>query len=267
MLSRVGEGSYESVLKRRVLQPLGMHDTAVTLDEGQRKRFLDGHDGAWHVVPHWDNAADLAGVGGLRSSIADMARFAEAMAGRSRTPLEQAIELATKPQRSAQGVISLGLAWHVSDRGSARVAWHNGGTAGFRSMIAVDRRNGRAAVVLVDGQGQFDDLAMHLVDDSYALHRKRVAIAFDPRKLEDYVGRYEISSTFSIRMFVQDGRLMTQGTNQPAFELFAEAPDRFFARIVDAQVAFRRNADGKVEALTLFQAGREVPAPRVSNTP
>ncbi|HET9653088.1 MAG TPA: serine hydrolase domain-containing protein, partial [Usitatibacter sp.] len=73
IVSRVGGGTYEDVLRRRVLEPLGMRDTAAALDEARRRRFVDGHDRERHVVPHWDNAPQLAGVGGLRSTIGDMA--------------------------------------------------------------------------------------------------------------------------------------------------------------------------------------------------
>lgn len=153
-----------------------MNETAVTLDEAQRKRFVDGHDRAGKAVPHWDIAVRLAGVGGLRSSIADMARFAEAVAGRRQTPLEGAIELAMKPVRTAQGGM-IGLAWHERRAGTGPlVMWHNGGTAGFTSNLAVDRAAGRAAVVLVNTSSSFDDLPLHLLDPQYPMHKRRAAI-------------------------------------------------------------------------------------------
>jgi CubicO group peptidase (beta-lactamase class C family) len=239
----------------------------VTLDEARRKRLVDGHDRTGRVVPHWDSAAALAGVGALRSSIADMARFAEALAGRRETPLEAAIELAMKPIRGAQGGM-IGLAWHQRGTGTGpALTWHNGATAGFASNLAVDRRGHRAAVVLVNTASSFDDLAFHLLDEGVPLRKKRIAIDLEPAALQEYVGRYQLSPTFSIAFFLRDGKLMTQGTGQAAVEVFAEAKDRLFLRVVDAQMEFVRDAEGRIAAMNLRQGGRTVQSRKVSDQP
>lgn len=267
MLSRVGGGTYEEVLRRRVLEPLGMNETAVVLREEQRKRFVDGHDGAGKAVPHWDFAAATAGVGGLRSSAADMAKFAGAVAGLRDTPLRAAIELALKPDRVGRlGMV--GLAWMESSTpGGRTIYWHNGATAGFRSMLAVDRNARRASVVLANAASAFDDLANRLLDPSYPMRAKRVAVQLDAAVLGDYVGRYQVSPTFSIGFFLRDGKLMAQGTGQPAFEVFAERKDRLFLKVVEARMEFERDAAGRVSAMTLFQNAREIRAPKVSDAP
>jgi CubicO group peptidase (beta-lactamase class C family) len=43
----------------------------------------------------------------------------------------------------------VGLAWHQSTRDGRAVLWHNGGTGGFRSVVALDRETGDGVVVLV----------------------------------------------------------------------------------------------------------------------
>lgn len=267
IVSRVGGGTYEQVLRKRVLGPLGMKESAVLLDD-TGKRLIPGHDAARNVVPPWNAAPELAGVGGLRSTIGDMAKFAQAAAGRVDTPLEHAIVLAMRRERHAQGSLWTGLGWHVMSRpGGTFIATQNGATAGFRSMIAVDRQHGHAAVVLADGPAVLDDLAIHLVDDTFPLRQKRVAIALDPDALEEYVGRYQVSPNFSIGSFVRDGKLMMQGTGQPALEAFAESKDHLFLRAVDAQMEFDRDPEGRIAGMTIHQNGREVRAPRVSDQP
>ena len=78
--------------------------------------------------------------------------------------------------------------------------------------------------------------------------------------MEELVGVYAIAPTFKLTMFVEDGKLMTQATGQQAAELFREEGDRYFLKIVDAQVRFNRADDGNVTSLTLFQGGQEIPA-------
>jgi hypothetical protein len=172
-----------------------------------------------------------------------------------------------KPVRTAQGGM-IGLAWHERRAGTGPlVTWHNGGTAGFTSNLAVDRAAGRAAVVLVNTSSAFDDLAFHLVDENVPLRKKRVAIGLEPALLQEYVGRYQPSPTFSIAFFVRDGKLMTQGTGQAAVEVFAEAKDRLFLRVVNAEMQFYRDASGRIAGMRLYQNGRSVDAPRVSDQP
>jgi CubicO group peptidase (beta-lactamase class C family) len=69
--------------------------------------------------------------------------------------------------------------------------------------------------------------------------------------LAAYPGNYVGRGGFSITL--ENGRLMGQIPGQPKFEMFAEAPDKFFLKVVDAQFEFIRE-EGKVKAL-LFRQG------------
>lgn len=172
MLARRGGKPFDALLRERILEPLGMADTAVTLTPEQASRLVVGHDARYRVVPPWTIATDLAGVGGLRASMDDMIRLAQALLGQGRGPLAATVELALRPLRPTQGRNSVAFGWHVRETPAGRIHWHNGGTGGARSMIAVNATASKAAIVLVDSAQSFDDLAMHLVDPAVA-PRKR----------------------------------------------------------------------------------------------
>jgi serine-type D-Ala-D-Ala carboxypeptidase/endopeptidase len=265
LLSRRGGKSYDALLAERVLAPLGMVDTGIALSAEQRKRLVVGHDERYRVTPEWTNVPELAGVGGLRSSLDDMVKLVEALSGKRDTPIRETIALAVAPLRPSNGRNSTGFGWVTHERPpDARVLWHNGGTGGFRSMLAINSITGKGAVVLVDSAQSFDDLVLHLVDPgAMPLRRKRVAIAIEAASRGDYVGRYELSPSFTLTVSIEGDRLLVQGTGQPAMELLGEARDRFFSRGVDATLVFRRGADGKVEGLTLQQGGRDMPGTRM----
>ncbi len=265
MLGRRGK-SYEASLKERVLEPLGMTDTAITLSADQAPRMVTAHDAFYQPVPPWHFAANLEGVGGLRSSLADMVKLAQALSGRRETPLKESIALALQPLRHSGGNNSTGYGWVTHERAGTRVHWHNGGTGGFRSMIAVNPATRTAAVVLVDSTAAFDDLALHLVDPQVPLEMKRVALPTDVEAMKEYAGRYELSPTFAIDFFVDGSRFMSQGTGQRSFEIFREGTDTFFAYVVAARVRFVRDKDGKVDGLILEQGGRESAARRIAST-
>lgn len=174
ILARAGGKPFDALLAERVLQPLGMKDTAIVLTPSQRERFVTGHALPYTATPPWDMAVEVVGAGGLRSSMSDMLKLGEALAGRRKTPLDGAIALALEPLRPATGGASIGFGWIANERTAAvPLHWHNGGTGGFHAMVAADRAARRAAIVLVDSAASFDDLALHIVDPAIPLQKKR----------------------------------------------------------------------------------------------
>jgi CubicO group peptidase (beta-lactamase class C family) len=89
-------------------------------------------------------------------------------------------------------------------------------------------------------------------------------IELDTATLGDYVGKYQLHSGGEIDFTRKDGRLEAQITGQPAFPIFPSAKDRFFYKIVDAQLDFERDADGKVVAVVLHQSGLDLRAARMT---
>ncbi len=80
VLARIGGGSYEDLVRERVLEPLGMNMTSIALDEDMRNRMAKGHDQQRNVVPLWD-LPTLAGAGALRSDLTDVLIFLAANTG------------------------------------------------------------------------------------------------------------------------------------------------------------------------------------------
>lgn len=87
---------------------------------------------------------------------------------------------------------------------------------------------------------------------------EKEAITIAPEILGDYVGTYEVQAGFLIDIITKDGQLFTQATGQPRAEIFPEAKDTFFLKVVAAQLVFGRNADGQVNSVTLHQGGQEM---------
>jgi len=90
--------------------------------------------------------------------------------------------------------------------------------------------------------------------------RKTITVA--PEVLKQYVGTYPLSPAFAITVTMEGGQLMEQATHQPKFPIFPEASDKFFLKVVDAQIEFIRDASGAVRSLILHQGGRDLPAPK-----
>jgi serine-type D-Ala-D-Ala carboxypeptidase/endopeptidase len=89
-------------------------------------------------------------------------------------------------------------------------------------------------------------------------------IAIDAGTLGDYTGRYRFNFGV-LDVALKEGRLEAQLTGQPSFPIFASARDKFFYRIVNAQLDFERDADGKIVAVVLHQNGRDMRASRMTS--
>lgn len=74
-----------------------------------------------------------------------------------------------------------------------------------------------------------------------------------------YVGEYEVTPTFKATVYKEGDKLMTQATGQPVFELFPESGDKFFLKVIDAQVTFTRDDKGLVTGLVIHQGGQNIP--------
>ena len=81
---------FEDLVRTRILEPLRMTSTGITLDAATAIRFVDGHDARGKVTAHFDMPV-LAGEGGLRSSVNDMLKFAAANLDPKRSELHKAM--------------------------------------------------------------------------------------------------------------------------------------------------------------------------------
>ena len=80
----------------------------------------------------------------------------------------------------------------------------------------------------------------------------------DANTFDAYVGEYELSPGFILRVFREGEKLMTQATGQNQIEIFADADGSFSPRTFPAKLTFLKDADGKVTSVKLNQGGKEI---------
>src|SRR5687768_6131325 len=124
-----------------------MTSTAVVLTPAMQRVVSHGHTADGDVTSLWD-IPTLAGAGALRSSMADMMRFLAANLNPPNTPLGRALAASHEHRFRSNAALSLGLNWHrVFFRGDTLI-FHNGGTGGFRTMLAWNPTTRAGAVLL-----------------------------------------------------------------------------------------------------------------------
>jgi len=261
ILTQTRNQTYSQLIHQILLKPLQMRETYIS---GEVKNkwvatgYLDKNPAkAWT----WTGKSVLTGAGGILSNAEDMMTFVEAQWNTGQPDLATAFH-AAQQERSEAGSDSLqiGLGWHIRKH---QIIWHNGGTGGFRSFVGFDPANKRGIVILTNSTTGADDLGFHWLDKTYPLKNIKKPVQLTGADALEYEGVYQITPGFKISITAQDNQLFLQATDQPKLSLYAEAPDEFFLKVVAARIQFGRNAENKIEKLTLFQNGAELHAQKI----
>lgn len=257
-LGRAAGSSYPDLLTERVLKPLGMSRTVLSLPGRTIAGLVDGHDDARRPVPHWRFDV-LMGAGGLVMPASDLARYAQAALSPASSPLGEAFQLAVQRHAAGPGEMNpIGLAWLRAPLNGRTVLTHDGGTAGFSSSLWLDPERQRAAAVLANAMVEVNDLALHLLDESVPTKNlaatKQAAVAVPAAQLAPLAGVYALRPEFKLTISLRDDELWAQATGQSAFQLFAKGPRRFFARITPLEIEFAEGAPPA--SLMLMQRGQ-----------
>lgn len=256
--------SYWQLLRRRVLDPLGMHETALStsMTAGLDARMAVGHDADGNAVKPW-NADAIAPAGGLRSTAADMLLFARCAMGRG--PLARACLFAQQPRATIPGG-RIGLVWMQGDL--SRIIWHNGQTAGFTAAVALSPDRSSGVIVLSNGIGNTDALAFHMLDARNVVPTPQAPLQLDAAALDEYAGSYsDASDNLSFTLTHNGEALMAALTGQGALRVYVSSKDHFYYRAVAATLEFTRDTQGKINALILHQNGRAVTFVRAGMAP
>lgn len=272
VLARRANMDYETLVRTRIAEPLGMNSTRITIPQEWLPRFATGHSPAMKPTSYWD-LPTLAGAGGLRSTANDMLAYLATTIGLTNTPLTPAAADMLRVNRPAGSPgLTIGLAWLVAapPPPMSEVVWHNGGTGGFRSFVGFDRTR-RVGVVVLSNSGVeagVDDIGSHLLNQNAPLlppttKKVHTEVAIDSALIDGYVGTYRLAPGYEVKIARVGNRISAQATGQNAFALFPEGPREFFAKVSDIQIRFEVDAAGKTTGLVMTQFGVNAPAPRV----
>lgn len=91
-----------------------------------------------------------------------------------------------------------------------------------------------------------------------------VEVSIDPTIFDAYAGEYELAPGFTLKVWRDGDAFWTQATGQAAFNVYPESEIRFFLKVTPAAIEFSKNEQGEVTHLTLYQAGRAMPAKKIN---
>ncbi len=262
ILASASGSSYETMVARRITGPLGMNDTVVTLSPDQQSRFAPPHREG--VAGHTWTFDALAGAGAIRSTAADLMKFAVATLHPDKSPFPKTIE-ATLVKRPVSGgpVPMMGLGWHYA--GDKSTALHTGQTGGYSSALFLAPSIDAAVIVLANGaDSSIDATAEKLIQVLYGMNVKpaelAAPIAIDESQAALLSGTYVFGSGPTLTITNEGNVVRAKLTGQDAYRIYPSSPMRFFYRIVPAELEFSEpDAQGRPSKAILHQNGGKLP--------
>ena len=216
-------------------------------------------EGGAHTYP------ELAAAG-LWTTPSDLARYVienqKSLKGLANHVLSQAMT----QQMMTPGMGSWGLGVEVGGSPSDPYFRHNGANEGFQDLFIGYEHSGEGAVVMtnVDGGLGLANALLRSIAVAYGWPdfqpTAHTMVKVPSNTLARYVGTYAVSPDFSLVVTLEGDQLFSQASNQDKIPVFPESPTKFFLKVVDAQIEFFPDAQGKVSRLILYQNGRQLSA-------
>ena len=261
-LSRCDHADYASLLRERIVGPLDLTDTALEPTTDMRRREAASYDVDFRPLPHWRMGA-LAPAAGLRSTANDVLKFLDAALGRTPTSLAPAFRELTSTRRPGgmDPATAIALGWNIYEHDGRTVIWKNGNVGGYRAFMGYDPQAQIGIVALANmltPEGA-DDIGLHLLDPSYPVNlkspRPHRQVAIDPAALDRYIGAFRMPDGVVMSVTRTGDRLFVTAPGSGPIPMYPEGDNRFFLKIVDAELTFGGFAGGRATRLIWSQEG------------
>lgn len=160
--------SYENLVTKNLLSPLGMNQTTINISEDAKFHFINGYNATGKKVAHW-NYDILAPSGAFHSTPADMMRFLEANLSTGKSPMHDILDFTHNPRirlnTSNGNQQEIALGWKISPLGieENKIVWQGGLTGGFASYIGFVETSHTGVVILSNCSVPLEDMGQAIL--------------------------------------------------------------------------------------------------------
>jgi CubicO group peptidase (beta-lactamase class C family) len=258
LIEKISGESYSEFVQQNIFTPLGMKDSGYDSNSAiiahRAAGYTPGKSGA--VNAGFVHMSIPFSAGALYSTTEDLLRWEQGLFGGKVLTAASLAKMTTPFKQD----YAFGLG--VSTQNGHKMIAHDGGIQGFNTALAYYPDDKLVVAVLANVNGPAGQIAGNLakvaLGEKVVLPTERKEITLSPQILKQYVGTYELTPKFSLAITLEDGQLISQGTNQGKVPMFAESETMFFLKLVDAQIEFVKNEKGEVTNLVLHQNGRDI---------
>jgi D-alanyl-D-alanine-carboxypeptidase/D-alanyl-D-alanine-endopeptidase len=261
LLARRAGKEYETLLNERVLRPLGMRSSAMTVSRSMARRLTPGHNPYLQPVQEWEMKT-LQASGSLRSTANDMLRFVGGYLGKAPVPLADSMALQLRTHSPQDGNLALG--WFVDEFEGRQVYSHEGSKWGYRTGVAFDPKTHTGVVVLQNARTEDHPhiLAIHLLTGRplppalKAPAEKRLQ-PLAPEILERYAGRYRAKDGIVQVISKRDRLLVAYTPGSAGLEFLPTGVRDFFYHVGNDDITFELDDGDRVTGMRIYGDGKE----------
>ena len=289
-------------MQEQVFEPLGMRHSSYEWRDEYESNYAVGHT-KFATATDRGPMRQANAAASLYTTAGDYARFLVAMMRgtglqeksigemlRPQVHLESCLDCTRSklPPSKLSEVNAWGLGWGLQTTEEGTSFWHWGDQDIFRCYTVAFKDQKLGLVYFTNSKNGLairNELVYRTIGgdhpafswlhyDSYQfLDFSKVDTTVDAGVYDDYVGQY----AYAIVTVTREGnRVFAQRTMQPKFEIFPKLetaftqgllqPEKFFWKVVDAQVEFVKDDQGKVTHALHSQGGMELAAPKIEDT-
>ena len=263
LVEKISGEDFADFAEENVFKPLGMHDTVFQDDFRQlimNKAYgyiASPEDGLLAGVA----PLSAAGAGGVITTLNDMMLWTENWKRNKLGPQSMIERMHTKATLNSGDDSKYGLALFMDDLDGVKRVQHGGDFIGFHTQVSTFPEHDLAVYTFGNDGTQLakslnDEIARYLLADSVEKKDETADIELTEEELKEYEGRYDLAGAMIVEFSVDEGKLKTQATGQPKFDMFCSAKDEFYLKVVEATIVFNRDDDGKIATVTLTQSGQ-----------
>lgn len=252
ILEKIHNKPYNEILKENILEKVSMPNTFSVLDNP--KNIFKSYalkNGNWAEVKDFD-FHNCIGLGDITSTPEDLNIFINALFNGKLIKKETLEMMISNNKEKAFGLGIMKMPFYgIISYG------HGGTTAGSHSMVSYEPTDQLSYAITINGknfyQNSFYIGIKNLIygrDYQYPVFNSPKVSATD---LEKYVGNYTSKDiALGIKIFIKDGVLYAQGTNQPEFPLTVAGKDQFTFE----SIGIKLNFIPENNQLNLIQGGK-----------
>ena len=234
-IEAVAGKSFADVQQEQILDPLGLHDTGVLPGTNVVRGADPGAPNATRPAepldPSW-----LIGNGSLYSSPSDMLRWMTAV------------------RTGVVGTRTWAYPWGWGQDKTKTILEGDGRYAGYACRLELNLQSGDAVVVLSAIQSAVvntiaQDLMNSIAGKPLVPMAPRSFVRLQPSRAAEYAGRYSLSPDFVLEVRPFGDAIQIASADQVFEALDPLGDDRFFFRVLNSALTFKRSAAGTVAAI------------------
>jgi len=253
IIERASGMTYEQYLEKNVFQALGMKRTYYGSESRLIPRRVRGYealdDGSGFRNSEYLSMTQPYAAGSLLSTVDDLARWDAALLD-GKLVDRKLLDRAWTGHKLPDGAqTKYGYGWSVDDFHGFHFIEHGGGINGFASFVLrIPEEKIFVAVLTNDASHEPEPeyVAAVLATTAAGKPFEQKPVSLTAEELERYAGVYKFDSGAMRTIVVENGRIFSQRSGGPKFEILPVGDGKFIFRNAFTTLTFSTGADGKI---------------------